>query len=127
MDPPYESANTATAFRMAHATLKKGINVNIFAYEGATSLSFKLQKTHPNPVKGTSDQEEKHPLPKDFVEGLFKTAKDNQVTLKWINCGLCVDERGVGDWVEGPIRGGPPQFVEAVNSSDQTLVLASTR
>jgi tRNA 2-thiouridine synthesizing protein D len=127
MDPPYESSNTATAFRMAHTALKKGINVNVFAYEGATALPFKLQKTHPNPVKGTSDVDEKHPLPKDFVEGLYQVANENQATLKWINCGLCVDERGVGETVEGPIRGGPAQFVEMVNNSDQTIVIATTR
>jgi len=125
MDPPYESSNTATVFRMIDSTLRKGHDVTVFAYEGAAALSFKPQKGHPNPVKGTSEEEEKHPLSKDFVEGLFATARENGREFKWINCGLCVDERGVGDWVEGPVRGGPQHFVEAFNNCDKTLVIAT--
>jgi tRNA 2-thiouridine synthesizing protein D len=127
MDPPYESSNTATSLRLIEATLKKGNNVTVFAYEGATALSFRHQKGHPNPVKKTSLEEEKHPLTKDFVSALFDVAKKKDVEFKWVNCGLCVDERGVGDWVEGPVRGGPPQFVEAVQKSDKTLIVATTR
>ena len=127
MDPPYESSNTASAFRIIEASIRKGINVTVFAYEGATALAFKHQKGHPNPVKKTSVEEEKHPLTKDFVSSLFELAKGKGVELTWINCGLCVDERGVMDAVEGPVRGGPPQFVQALNNCDQTLVIATTR
>src|SRR5215468_6350191 len=43
MNPPYESANSTTAFRIIAAALKKKINVNVFAYEGAVFLPFKDQ------------------------------------------------------------------------------------
>ena len=43
--------------------------------------------------------------------------------LEWVNCGLCVDERGAGKWIEGPVRGRPTDFVEWVESSDNTLVI----
>src|SRR5438105_450235 len=33
MDPPYESANTATALRIIASALKKGIRVNVFKAE----------------------------------------------------------------------------------------------
>ena len=127
MDPPYESANTATAFRIIAASLEKGHHVSVFAYEGATALTLEGQMGHPNPVKKTSVEEEKHPLSKDLVAGLFDLAHRNQVTLNWINCGMCVDERGVGNWINGPKRGGPPDFVKAVSGSDQTLVIATSR
>ena len=77
MDPPYESSNTFTSFRMIESALKAGHDVTVFAYEGATSLTFKEQKGHPNPVKKTSLEEEKHPLTKDFVEGLFELAQES--------------------------------------------------
>ena len=64
MDPPYESANSTTAFRIIHAALEQGINVNVFAYEGAVCLSLKDQTPHANPVKGTSVDDEEHPTPK---------------------------------------------------------------
>jgi tRNA 2-thiouridine synthesizing protein D len=123
MEPPYESANSTTSLRIIDAALRKGINVNVFAYEGAVSLTIKDQQPHPNPVHETSVEEEKHPTTKDFVAGLFELAKENGVKLDWLNCGLCVDERGAGNWIEGPRRGGPPQLHEWVQESDATLVI----
>lgn len=125
MDPPYESSNTMTAFRLIESALKKGHDVSVFAFEGAVSLSFAEQKGHPNPVKATSLDEEKHPLTRDFVAGLFSIAKAKGVELDWINCGFCVDERGAGNSIEGPRRGGPPDFAKAFNNCDTTLVVAT--
>jgi len=42
------------------AALKKGHNVNVFAYEGAVALPLKTQAAHPNPVKGTTVEEQHH-------------------------------------------------------------------
>ena len=39
MDPPYSSGTTTTALRIMDAALRKGINVNVFAYEGAVNLT----------------------------------------------------------------------------------------
>lgn len=123
MDPPYESARSTTAMRIIDAALRQGIHVNVFAYEGAVSLTIQDQAPHPNPVHGTSVQEEKHPTTKEFVAGLFRLAAETGANLHWINCGLCVDERGAGNWIEGPRRGGPPDFHAWVQESDQTLVI----
>ena len=125
MDPPYESSNTFTAFRMIESALKKGHDVNVFAFEGAVNLSFAGQKAHPNPVHGTSAEEEKHPLTRDFVAGLFKIAGASGAKLDWVNCGFCVDERGAEPWIEGPRRGGPPDFAKMANESDKTLIIAT--
>jgi len=123
MEPPYESANSTTSMRIIDAALQKGINVNVFAYEGAVSLTVKDQKPHPNPVHGTSVEEEKHPTTRQLVAGLFELAKEKGVKLDWINCGLCVDERGAGNWIEGPRRGGPADFHKWVQDSNATLVI----
>jgi tRNA 2-thiouridine synthesizing protein D len=123
MDAPYESANSTTALRIVQSAIAKGHNVNVFAYEGAVNLTMKAQAPHPNPVKGTSAEQEAHPTTKDWVSSLFKLAKDKGVKLDWVNCGLCVDERGAGDWVEGPRRGGPKDFLDASNASQATLVI----
>ena len=125
MEPPYESSNTVTAFRMIGSALRKGYNVNVFAYEGAVNLTFAEQKKHPNSVKGTTLEEEDHPLPKDLVAGLFSLAKEKGAKLTWTNCGLCVDERGAGNWIPGATRGSPGDFVKYVNESDNTLVIAT--
>jgi tRNA 2-thiouridine synthesizing protein D len=121
MDPPFESANTTTAFRIVDAALRKGYTVNVFAYEGAVNLTMRGQQPHANPAHGKSVAEEHHPLTRDIVAGLFAEAQGER--LRWINCGLCVDERGAGDWIDGPQRGGPADFWRWVNESEQTLVI----
>lgn len=125
MDAPYESANSTTALRIIQTALKQGNNVTVFAYEGAVNLTMKGQQPHANPVKGTTVEEEQHPTTKDWIASLFQLASEKGVKLNWINCGLCVDERGAGDWIEGPRRGGPKDFLEASLASDATLVIAT--
>ena len=120
MDSPYESGTTTSALRIADAAVRKGHTVNVFAYEGAVSMTMKEQKPHPNPVKGTTVEEQKHPTTADFVAGLLATGK-----VDWINCGMCVDERGAGDWIEGARRGGPGDLLKWSDESDNTLIMGS--
>jgi tRNA 2-thiouridine synthesizing protein D len=107
MDPPYESSSIPTAFRIIDAALRKGHNVNVFLYEGAVALGFTEQRPHANPVKGTTVEQEDHPTTKDWIKGMFELAKEKGVKLDWVNCGLCVDERGVDKQIEGARRGSP--------------------
>ena len=122
MDPPYESARSTTALRIIDAALRKGHNVRVFAYEGAVNLTMMAQQPHANPVKGTTIEEERHPTTKDWIASRFALPQGEQ-TLEWINCGLCVDERGAGQWLEGPKRGAPKDFFDWVRTSDAVLVI----
>ena len=122
MDPPYESANSTTALRIISAALEKGIDVNVFAYEGAVCLPLKDQAPHANAVKGTTVEEEDHPTTKAFVSSLTAMGKE-QPLLTWVNCGLCVDERGAGNVVEGVKRGSPADFFKMASDSTNTLVI----
>ena len=122
MDAPYEAAASTTAFRIIAAALAKGIDVNVFAYEGAVSLTVKEQAPHANPVKGTSVEQEEHPTTKDLVAALLELGR-SEPRLTWVNCGLCVDERGAGSWIDGVKRGGPANFLEMAVASTATLVI----
>jgi tRNA 2-thiouridine synthesizing protein D len=122
MDAPYEAAASTTALRLIAAALAKGVNVNVFAYEGAVSLTMKEQAPHANPVKGTSAEQEEHPTTKDLVAALVELGKA-EPKLQWVNCGLCVDERGAGNWIDGVKRGGPPDFLKMALESTTTLVI----
>ena len=122
MDPPYESANSTTALRIISAALGQGINVNVFAYEGAVCLPLKDQAPHANPVKGTSVDEEEHPTTKAFVSSLLAMGNDKP-RLTWVNCGLCVDERGAANVVDGVRRGSPADFFKMATESTNTLVI----
>ncbi|MCI0416660.1 DsrE family protein [bacterium] len=121
MDAPYESANSTTALRLINAALSLGNNIRVFAYEGAVNLTMKGQQPHANPVKGTSAEEEQHPTTKDWIAALFRLAKTKGVQMEWINCGLCVDERGAVIGLK--VRAGPKDFFEASVASDATVVI----
>jgi sulfur relay (sulfurtransferase) complex TusBCD TusD component (DsrE family) len=122
MDPPYESANSTTALRIISAALQKGIHVNVFAYEGAVCLPLQDQAPHANPVKGTTVEEEEHPTTRALISSLLELGKENPL-LTWVNCGLCVDERGAGNVVEGVKRGSPADFLKMALESTNTLVI----
>jgi tRNA 2-thiouridine synthesizing protein D len=122
MDPPYESANSTTTMRIIVAALNMGIHVNVFAYEGAVCLALKDQSPHANPVKGTTIEEEEHPTTRAFVSSLLAIGKEKPL-LTWVNCGLCVDERGASNAVDGVRRGSPADFFRMAQESTNTLVI----
>jgi tRNA 2-thiouridine synthesizing protein D len=122
MDAPYEAAASTTAFRIIAAALRKGINVNVFAYEGAVSLTMKDQAPHANPVKGTTVEEEDHPTTKDLVAALLELGASSP-SLTWVNCGLCADERGARGWIDGVKRGSPADLLEMADHATTTLII----
>ena len=93
MDAPFESARSTTALRLVDACVRRGWDVNVFAYEGAVYLPFAKQAPHANAVHGRDVEEEDHPLPREWIEALFKAAEEKGAKLDWINCGLCVAGR----------------------------------
>jgi tRNA 2-thiouridine synthesizing protein D len=125
MDAPFEQARTITALRLIDLAIRRGHDVTVFAYEGAVALPFVRQKKHANALHGCTVEEEDHPLPREWIAALLDAAKRGGAKLDWINCGLCVDERGVDETVEGCRRGSPADFWNAAAKSDNTLVVAT--
>jgi tRNA 2-thiouridine synthesizing protein D len=125
MDAPYENSRTVTAFRLVQAALEAGHDVNVFAYEGAVGLPFARQAPHANAVHGRDAAAENHPLPRVWVEELLRLAAQKGRRLDWVNCGLCVDERGVGEAIEGVRRGSPADFWKMSVESGNTLTIGT--
>lgn len=125
MDAPYESARSTTALRLIAVAAKRGYDVNVFAYEGAVYLPLSLQQPHPNAVHGRSTEEENHFLPKEVIAALMRQAGRNGGKIDWVNCGLCVDERGAVEAIPGVRRGSPADFWKMAELSDNTLVIAT--
>lgn len=123
MDPPYEDARSTTALRLVHEALGRGHDVNVFAYEGAVYLPFAKQAPHANAVHGRDVEQEDHPNPKDWVAALLQAAEAKGARLDWVQCGLCVDERGAAECIPGPRRGSPADLVKFAETSDNTLVI----
>lgn len=126
MDAPFENSRTVTMFRIVAAALEAGHDVNVFAYEGAVALSFARQAPHANPVHGRDAAAENHPLPRVWIAALFALSARQGCKLDWVNCGLCVDERGVAEAIEGVRRGSPADFWKLSVESGNTLT-AGTR
>lgn len=125
MDPPFENARSTTALRLIDIAVRRGINVNVFAYEGAVYLPFARQAPHANAVHGRGVEEENHPLPRVWVQALMREAQAQGARLDWVNCGLCVDERGAGEAIDGVRRGSPADFWNFAQNSDNTLVIGT--
>ena len=123
MDAPYEQARTATAFRLLDAALRFGFGIRVFAYEGAVSLPITQQKPHANALHGHSVDEEAHPNPHAWVNALAALAASRNLPFDWINCGLCVDERGATEVVPIVRRGSPADFWKMASEADNTLVI----
>src|SRR5258708_5029182 len=107
MDAPFENGRTVTALRLIDIAARRGYDTTVFAYEGAVALPFARQAPHANAVHGRDTAEEDHPLPKEWIAAVIAEAARNGGRVDWINCGLCVDERGVGEAIEGVRRGSP--------------------
>lgn len=125
MDAPFEQARTSTAFRLIDTALRRKVGVRVFAYEGAVSLAMTGQKPHANAAHGRTLEEEAHPTPHAWVAALSELARENGVTFDWVNCGLCVDERGANDAVPCTRRGSPADFWKMNLESTNTLVIAT--
>ncbi len=123
MDPPYENPRSTTALRLIDRALRRGYNVNVFAYEGAVGLGFAKQAPHANAMHGRDVAQEDHPNPKDWITALQREAEKNGAKLDWVQCGLCVDERGAGESIPTLRRGSPVDFWRFVQESDNTLVI----
>jgi tRNA 2-thiouridine synthesizing protein D len=125
MDAPFENSRTVTAIRLIQAALQRGHDVNVFAYEGSVGLAFARQVAHPNPVHGRDVAEENHPLPRLWVGQLLQFAAKQKLKLDWVNCGMCVDERGMQEAIPGVRRGSPADLWKMSAASANTLVIAT--
>ena len=62
---------------------------------------------------------------KDWIIAMQQKAADKGLQFAWVNCGLCVDERGVNQTIEGCGRGGPPDLWRFASESFNTLVIGT--
>lgn len=125
MDPPFESERTTTFFRLLAIAVERGYDVSVFAYEGAVHLAFDRQKPHGNSVHQRDAAEENHPLPKEWLRELLALAQRSGGSLDWVNCGLCVDERGVHEAVPGTRRGSPADLWKMASASTNVLTIGT--
>src|SRR2546423_9996679 len=125
MDAPFESARSTTAVRLLAIAARRGHDIQIFAYEGAVMQTFAKQQAHANTVHGRSVEQENHFLPRVAIAALMRESAQHGGRLDWVNCGLCVDERGAAETIEGVRRGTPADFWKMAEGARNTLVIAT--
>jgi len=76
-------------------------------------------------VHGRTAEEENHFLPRSVIAELIEEAQRKGGSLDWVNCGLCVDERGAAESIAGVRRGTPGDFWQQARESVNTLVIAT--
>ena len=123
MDAPFESTRVVSAIRLIQAALEQGCHVQVFAYEGAVFLPFAAQKAHPNAFHSRSVEQEAHPLSRQWVQELADLAQTKGLTLDWVNCGFCVDERGAEPAIAATRRGSPADLFQFTEAAFNTLVI----
>ena len=82
----------------------------------AEALFVEVMAPHEDPMQT-------HAGPHEWVEAIMAAGEKAGGKVDWINCGLCVDERGVHETVEGARRGTPGDFWKWSDASDNTLVI----
>ena len=85
MDGPFENERTVTVLRLIDIAVRRGYDVNVFAYEGAAALAFAKQTQHPNAVHGRDAAQEDHPLPREWITGILATAAQTGSKVDWVN------------------------------------------
>lgn len=125
MDAPFENARTVTALRLIDIAARRGYDLTVFCYEGASAHAFAKQAPHPNAIHGRDVIQEDHPLPREWVAALLAAAEKAGGKVDWINCGMCVDERGVNESIPNTRRGSPADLWKGAEASDNTLVIGT--
>lgn len=74
-------------------------------------------------MHGRDAAAEDHPTTREWSSALIDATADGGTRLDWVNCGLCVDERGVGESITGTRRGSPADLAKFVAASAGTLVI----
>jgi tRNA 2-thiouridine synthesizing protein D len=90
----YEREAPTTVLRLAEKLLQRGVNVNVWAFEEAVTLTNKDQIDHSEPGALQGILGEKHSHVSKYIDMLLRAGLHG-AKLDWVSCILCVQERGV--------------------------------
>jgi tRNA 2-thiouridine synthesizing protein D len=90
----YEREAPTTVLRLAEKLLQRGVNVNVWAFEEAVTLTNKDQIDHSEPGALQGILGEKHSHVSKYIDMLLRAGLHG-AKLDWVSCVLCVQERGV--------------------------------
>ena len=114
MDPPQGSARTAITKRLIELAVKRGHDVNVFAYRGEPGQTAQI---HNGVVNGAATAEE---LSRDWIAALMQRATAKGVRVDWV---ACTQERETDESIVGVRRGSHADFWDMAANSYNMLVV----
>ncbi len=116
-----------TVLRLVEKLLQKGVDVNVWAFEEAVTLTNKDQIDHNEPSSLQKVLGDKHGHVGKPVDMLMRAGLHG-AQLNWVSCILCVQERGVEKHqMNGAIIGTLGDLWKFVRAADKVISIPTYR
>lgn len=123
----YQREAPTTVLRLVEKLLQRGVDVNVWAFEEAVTLTNKDQIDHNEPGSLQKVLGEKHPNIGRFIDQLIRAGLHG-AKLDWVSCILCVQERGVEKHqMGGSIVGTLGDLWKFVKAADRVICIPTYR
>jgi tRNA 2-thiouridine synthesizing protein D len=129
MDPSSDCVRTALMKRLIEIAVRRGHDINVFAYKGEThpecnGAAPRRNGAAPRQSNGAipPPPQANGALPRDWIESLMQEATTRGVKVDWVDCGWW---HVGGDPVLGVRRGSPADFWDMAAHS-QNMIVVST-
>ncbi len=116
-----------TVLRLVEKLLERGIEVNVWAFEEAITLTNRDQIEHSEPPSLRKVIGDKHAYIGKFIDQLLRAGLHTS-KLNWVTCILCAQERGVEHHqMNGVMIGTLGDLWKFVQSADQVIAIPAYR
>ncbi|AIA30458.1 DsrE/DsrF/TusD sulfur relay family protein [Leptospirillum ferriphilum] len=116
-----------TVLRLVEKLLERGIEVNVWAFEEAVTLTNRNQIEHSEPPSLRKVIGDKHAYIGKFIDQLLRAGLHTS-KLNWVTCILCAQERGVEHHqMNGVMIGTLGDLWKFIQSADQVIAIPAYR
>jgi tRNA 2-thiouridine synthesizing protein D len=123
----YQREAPTTVLRLAEKLLERGIEVNVWAFEEAVTLTNRDQIEHNEPPSLKKILGDKHAYVGKFIDQLLRVGLHG-AKMDWVTCILCAQERGVDrHQMGGAIIGTLGDLWKFVGDADQVIAIPTYR
>lgn len=123
----YQREAPTTVLRLAEKLLERGVNVNVWAFEEAVTLTNKDQIEHNEPPSLRNILGDKHAFIGRYIDQLLRVGLHGP-KLDWVTCILCAQERGLEHHqMGGVIVGTLGDLWKFVRGADQVISIPAYR
>jgi tRNA 2-thiouridine synthesizing protein D len=116
-----------TLLRLAEKLMQRGVQVNVWAFEEAVTLTNKDQIDHAEPGSLQKVLGEKHTHVGRSIDALVRAGLHG-AKMDWVSCILCVQERGTEKHqMSGVVVGTLGDLWKFIRASDRVIAIPTYR